>query len=706
MPKKKDRLAKPAAPGDGAGSPAAGSTSSRRLSFKRRWLFRLSAATLVPLCLLVLLELILRLAGFGYPTTFTTACKVQDQHSYCENYKFSYLYFPRHLARVPASFVIPAEKPSGTYRIFVLGGSAAMGEPDSSLGFHRILELMLRDQYPAARFEVVNAAMTAINSHVALRIARDCAQRQPDLFVVYMGNNEVVGPYGPGTVYAPMSPSLSVIRASIAAKSTRLGQLLQGLLRRLTPSPGTLTHWAGMEQFLDKQVRRSDSGLQKAYDHFKQNIEDICSAARDSGAKVVLCTVATNVKDCAPFASLHRRDIGEEQQQQWDRSYRKGIEYQAKDSPAEAVSHYLRAAEIDGDFAELHYRLGCCYRMLGDHDRANRSFADARDLDTLRFRADAQINNIIRQVARAKSNDAYLLDIEEVFQQNSAHGQVGSELLHEHVHLNFRGNYILARSLLGRIQDMLPTEIRELRHKSSELLTQEQCETRMAFTIWDRHRIADAMLNRIQRPPFTQQFAHAEHVRRKQQDLQKLSKSLSASTLADARMQYEQALDENETDWQLRLRYVAFLLNALRGDSSVEDHLRQVLRQVPQCVAAHSNLGQLLAFQRRHDEACSEFRAVLRLAPSACPEAAFAHDSLGDVLVSMHKLDEAAGHYLTSLAIAEHPAAHFKLGKIMAAQDRWDRAIKHYSRAVELKGDFMPAQRALDEARARRSLAE
>ena len=36
--------------------------------------------------------------------------------------------------------------------------------------------------------------MTAIDSHVTVEIARDCTAHQPDLFIVYLGNNEVVGP--------------------------------------------------------------------------------------------------------------------------------------------------------------------------------------------------------------------------------------------------------------------------------------------------------------------------------------------------------------------------------------------------------------------------------------------------------------------------------------------------------------------------------
>jgi tetratricopeptide (TPR) repeat protein len=38
---------------------------------------------------------------------------------------------------------------------------------------------------------VVNAAITAINSHIVVRIAGDCADLSPDLFIVYLGKTLV-----------------------------------------------------------------------------------------------------------------------------------------------------------------------------------------------------------------------------------------------------------------------------------------------------------------------------------------------------------------------------------------------------------------------------------------------------------------------------------------------------------------------------------
>lgn len=52
--------------------------------------------------------------------------------------------------------------------MFVLGESAAEGDPDPAFSFARILQVMLRERYPGVRIEVINVAFTAFNSHVKL----------------------------------------------------------------------------------------------------------------------------------------------------------------------------------------------------------------------------------------------------------------------------------------------------------------------------------------------------------------------------------------------------------------------------------------------------------------------------------------------------------------------------------------------------------
>src|SRR5258708_40356595 len=118
-----------------------------------------------------------------------------------------------------------------------MGESAAMGVRDPSVSFSRVLEIMLKERYSKTCFEVVNVSMVAINSHVVLQIARQCAQCQPDLFIVHLGNNEVVGPFGAAGVLGPFSPSLRLIRSNLALKTTRSGPLLDPLGQSVKKAP-------------------------------------------------------------------------------------------------------------------------------------------------------------------------------------------------------------------------------------------------------------------------------------------------------------------------------------------------------------------------------------------------------------------------------------------------------------------------------------
>ena len=70
-------------------------------------------------------------------------------------------------------------KDSSTIRIFVLGSSAANGDPEPAYGFCRQLEILLNEHSERKSFEVINAAVTAMNSFVARRIAQDCVCISP-----------------------------------------------------------------------------------------------------------------------------------------------------------------------------------------------------------------------------------------------------------------------------------------------------------------------------------------------------------------------------------------------------------------------------------------------------------------------------------------------------------------------------------------------
>src|SRR6516162_8759249 len=201
-------------------------TFERSLSPWRFWLPRIVFAIAAPLLLLALVESALRIFHIGYETSLMEPCTIHGNSSFCYNLFFAAPFFPPGMIKTPQFYSIDPVKPPNAYRIFVLGESAAMGDPDPAYGFSRYLEVMLRERFPATKFEVINTGSVAINSHVVLRIAEGLADQKPDLFIIYSGNNEVVGPYGPGTMLTSVGMSIPVVRGSIFFRSTRIGQLV------------------------------------------------------------------------------------------------------------------------------------------------------------------------------------------------------------------------------------------------------------------------------------------------------------------------------------------------------------------------------------------------------------------------------------------------------------------------------------------------
>lgn len=512
-----------------------------------RGLLFIATCVLVPIILLGGTEVVLRICGFGFPTTATRPCTDRGVSAYCDNQFFTTPFFPPGMLRTPRPYAFPANKPPGTYRIFILGESAAWGDPDPSYGFARYLEVMLRKNYPDVKFEIINTSITATNSHVLLPLARDIAQYQPDLFIIYAGNNEVVGPFGPGTVLTAASSNLGVIRARIFLNSTRLTQFLGSLGRGKQKS-----EWHGMEMFLEQQVRADSPRLGAVQKNFAANLRDIIAVARHSGARVLISTVATNLKDCAPFASLHRGNLRPEELRTWEDLVQRGAAFEQSGSYANALELYREAGKIDPQYAELHFRIARSLWALGDFAAAKEQFVQAQDLDTLRFRTDSKLDEVIRSEATAAGSGVTLIDAATIFADESSHGIPGDELFYEHVHMNPHGNYVLARALFTQVSAMLP-QSRSL--QAGDIPTEDECDRFLALTRYDRARVAAMVLRKLEHPPFTNQLNRAEEVSRLTSEAEASSEDYPEVLAA-----YEWAIQQNPQDRLLHLNY-GFLLH-------------------------------------------------------------------------------------------------------------------------------------------------
>jgi tetratricopeptide (TPR) repeat protein len=698
---------------------------NKRITGWRLWLFRVVALTVIPALLFILLELALRLAGYGYPADAMIKYKDNGEVFYCDNVKFCWRFFPKEISREFNPFRISESKLENAYRIFVLGASAAQGEPDGAFGFGRFLKVMLQDKYTGVNFEVIIAATAAINSHVVLEIAKDCAKHEPDLFIVYLGNNEVTGPYGAGTVFAPLSPSLSVIRMGIAVKATRLGQVLTNITEWMSAKKEKPKAWRGLEMFLDKQIRADDQRLETVYQHFQRNLQDIVQIGRDEGAKIILCTVGSNLKDNPPFASLHRPDLTEQDKAKWDNLYAHTVEYESAGRYAEAVESYLAAAEIDSSYADLQFRLGRCYWALQDYDSAKLRYIKARELDTLRFRADERINKIIRSTADSWAGKGVLLaDSVKTFESNSPNGIAGDELFYEHVHLNFNGNYLLAKTVLDKVEKLFPQRVTIHQADDSLPLTEAECAERLAYTQWDQYTIADEVLKRfIVKPPFTNQLYQEERIRIMEQECRTLKDNLTPETLKESVAQYSQAIQNAPKDIYLRWKYGRLLAEDLKDYKAAVEQFQFVQRSIPHSYVMYNTLGSVFRATGNFNKAVDYYKVAIRIKPTCgeahyylgwiyqkqnkirkaekhyakaikfWPDSVVAYNSLADVLYRQGKIDEAVEICRKGLVIIpDSSLLHFSLGLLLHKQGHKDAAIKELRITLQLDPNSIEAR--------------
>jgi tetratricopeptide (TPR) repeat protein len=569
---------------------------------------RLGLLFFTPLVVLLLAEGSLRVFGYGYPVTFFQ--ESPDSQLLITNQKYAWQFFSKKTALKPFLFTLAPKKPAGTLRICILGDSAAMGTPDPAFSFGRILEAILRRRYPQTRFEVMNAAMRGINSHVSRLIARECARYEVDVFIIYMGNNEVVGIHGPDPGSPPWAQSLTLIRAAHWVRATKLGQLLSGAF-----GSATEPHGQDMAYFRDHRLRADDWRRDKNRKNFQANLEDILQTTTSSGAKVILSTVAVNLKDFPPLGSLHRADLAPQQLAQWEAFANAGMDLESKGRFREALDQYLTAAQVDAHFAALHFRLARCYAALQDWPHAKEQFVLARDWDALQFRTDSPQNQLIRHVAEAHKQDGVaLLDTEQSFAQSdlSDHELPGEKLFYEHVHPTFAGNYLLARGCYNELVSVLADRLPQ--KPIREIPTQDQCAQDIAYTSYDDVNVNAAMARLTSGPPFLDQLDHALR-QAAAEAANKKSLAAFGPTEAQASLStYLNALVQRPDDWPIHFNLALFCQELKRNSQAVEQ-FEYLVHRFPQIKPFRVGLASSLLSTGNKVEALAQFQEALRLDP-------------------------------------------------------------------------------------------
>ncbi len=529
----------------------------------------------VTLMLLFLTECILRISGAGFSPKFFIEKELKGKKVLINNVDYTIPFFSERLVRTPMPVVMDKVREKNTFRIFIAGESAVMGDPDYSYGAGRILEAILKEQFPEKNFEVINTAITAINSNVILPIVRECTEQDPDLFIFYIGNNEVIGPYGPTSAFLPFMKDPWLIRTSIAINSTRVGQLTRQLGQKLGKSGGMPARWEGMEMYLKHKLSWDDPRLDDVYKVYRENLRGMCKASEKSQSPVILCTVASNLRDCAPFGSVHgtsRDSLGV---------------IQDADLCFEKANEYLKA---------------------GNTDMAYKYFVKARDYDVLRFRADTRINGITREVYReSDTSRIHLLDFENVIRSSAENGIPGYDLFYEHVHFNFRGNYVLAVNLAMAVKKALRLST------SIPAPSVEFCKSKLAFNEYEESEIFKDVTLRYTKAPFIQQLTHVEDLERLHEINTNFADSMVDANLLES--SYIKSL-QSQHDWLIRYNYALFQIKYFpERHKKIIQTLTELKEEVPQMASLYFNLGYVYQLDENYSKAKENYTLALNILP-------------------------------------------------------------------------------------------
>ena len=425
------------------------------VSKSRQKLFGIIAVAL-PIIFLVILELLLRLSGYGdNHSLFVTHPDAGMEKYYVVNPEIGKKYFNKMEYSKPGKDIFLKEKPDDVFRIFAMGSSSVAGFPyDNNLMFTRILSERLRDAYPNRKIEMVNTAITAVNSFTLADFMPQIIEQKPDAILIYAGHNEFYGAFGAGSNEAVFhNPTL--IRMHLALINYRVYQLTVNSVGKISgifkPNPSGLARTLMSRMVKDADITHGSEIYKEGLSNYEQNLNSMLELTKQNNVPVFISDMVSNLHDLKPFKSIASGGL-------------------------KGADEYYNAAKK--------------YEAQGEIQKAKENYILARDYDCVRFRASSDINSVIQKLAG--KYQAHFISTVDLFNSNSPNGIVGDNLLTEHLHPNIPGAFLLSESFYKEIvkSKLVAPEINLPTEKSYKKFIKDYGFTNLDYLI-GKHRIAN-----------------------------------------------------------------------------------------------------------------------------------------------------------------------------------------------------------------------
>ncbi len=332
-------------------------------------------------------------------------------------------------------------------RVLVFGASAAFGEMFSPFtAFPGQAEVLLRATVPEVPIEILNLAHGGMGSRqVAEMVFRALENDNPDLIVVYTGNNEYHELRALKARSERYDPKAELLRRRLSAS-----YLYRQLRDWFMPAETGLST-QGQDDWLpigrmDVTVDSDDRELGRRL--YKEHLQNVVLAAKDRGIPILLTTVASNTRGHLDNGTPGKPTEGEQRALHELHGMAGSV---PKARFAAEASARMKSIQTEAGW----HKLGNLYLKAGMVEIAADAF-ERKELAALRPMTS---NRALRSVVKtlSKRHDVPMCDLAGALAQVAEHGIPGDAQFIDHCHPNANGHVIMGRALAHCIlsQDLL-----------------------------------------------------------------------------------------------------------------------------------------------------------------------------------------------------------------------------------------------------------
>ena len=339
--------------------------------------------------------------------------------------------------------------PADEYRIVVLGGSSALGEPYRPwLSVGQIVAWQLQQAVTNRRFEceiLARLGASLENQHHALAAIK----QRSDAVIIYSGHNEFAARFEEEREGWPDEEPASWIarrayRATLNSSFCMLAYEIISKNRLDTPPP-----LAGRHQLIDPP-QCSPSEAAAILSDFRRRLEALVSYCDRIGALPILIIPPANEAGYEPSRSTLPPTVSGPDRRRLVEQFTEARVLEQHDPAAGAVE-YTAILERHPGFAEAHFRLARSLEKQGSAAEAAGHYLAALENDGLPIRCPAPFRAAYEEVARRHPR-SILIDGRRELIAVSPDGQLGDHVIQDTHHPTLRGYVALASAVLRELE--------------------------------------------------------------------------------------------------------------------------------------------------------------------------------------------------------------------------------------------------------------